>query len=386
MEETLYSETDQRLRCEVRELVEREVVPVAAGYDARREPPQAVYQAFFETGLLHAFLPAEYGGRGHGLIATSVVAEELAFGCCAIAAALVTPILPVSMVRRAGSEEQKQRFLRPLRETFSLPALACTEAEAGSDLRSIRTRAVRDGSEYVISGEKAYVSNLPYADWAVVLARTEAGEGQGSTRALSAFLVPTDTPGFIVGSRLQTGGLRSMAVCPCSLRDVRLPASLRLGEEGDGLALLNAGLNLSRTMMASFGVGGCRRVLAELFVYARRRDIFGGKLLRQQDYRFRLVRMEESIAAAKLLTWLAASKHDAGLANTKEASLAKMNSGAVSRNIASEAQGMMGGAGFLEGSVVEKFAREAPAIGLIEGPEPIQAEIVFSEMLRRGLY
>jgi alkylation response protein AidB-like acyl-CoA dehydrogenase len=386
LDETLYSESDRRLRDEVRGFVAREVIPVASEFDARREPPVKVYDAFFRAGLLHAYLPAEYGGRGDGLVTTSVLAEELAFGCCSVAAALVTPILPVSMALSAGTPEAKERFLGPLRASFSLPALACTEVEAGSDLRSIRTRAVRDGSDYVLDGNKDYVSNLPFAAWAVVLARTEAGDSQGSNRALSAFVVPTDAPGFVAGERLKTGGLRSMAVFPASLQGVRVSESMRLGEEGDGLALLNAGLNLSRTMMASFGVGGCRRVLAELFTYARRRDIFGGKLLRHQDYRFRLVGMEESIATARLLTWLAASKNDAGLPATRETSLAKMHSGAVSRSIASEAIGMMGGAGFVEGSVVEKFAREAPAIGLIEGPEPIQAEIVFSEMLRRGLY
>jgi acyl-CoA dehydrogenase len=386
MDSILYSGTEQRLRNAVRSFVTRRVTPVASSYDASGCVPDVVYRSFFHQGWLHGYVPKAQGGLGHSLVETTVVAEELAFGCCAIAAALVTPILPISMILHAGTSAQKERFLGPLSQRFSLPALACTETETGSDLRSTRTIARRQGDVYVIAGEKAYVSNLPFADFVVVLARTEPGEGQGSTRALTAFILPRETAGIVIGERLRTSGLRSMAVCPLMLEDVTVPEDLRLGAEGDGLKLLNAGLNLSRTTMASFGVGGCRRTVAEVLEYARRRQLFGGKLLRQQDYRFRLVAMEEAIATAKLLTWLAACKYDAGQGNTREASMAKMHSGRVSREISAEAHGMFGGRGYLSGSAVEKFYREAPAIGLIEGPEPIQSEIIFSEMLRHGLY
>ncbi len=276
--------------------------------------------------------------------------------------------------------------MRPLATTFSLAALACTEIEAGSDLRSIQTRAVRNGSNYIISGKKTYSSNLPYSDFVIVIARTEPGEGQGSPKALSAFVVPTSAPGFVIGERWKTLGLRSQAVCPCELHDVVVSEEFLLSDEGDGLNLLNAGLDLSRIMMASLGVGGARRLLNVTSHYARKRELFGIKLVKFQDYRFKLVKMEEGIATGKLLVWVAASEYDAGLKCTKEASLAKLHCGKLVQEVASAACVMMGGTGFLEGSIVEKIYREAPILTLIEGSEPIQSEIVYSEMLRRGLY
>lgn len=386
MDEVIFSESQTRLRREVGEFVRREIIPVAAECDARDEVPERVYEAFFETGLLHGYIPEAYGGRGHGAVDTVVLAEELSYGCLSIASALVVAILPISILLRGGTEEQKRRWLAPLAKAFSLPAIACTEGDAGSELRATQTRAVRLGDQFRISGEKAFVSNLPYAGFVVVIARTEPGTGLGSPRALSAFVVPADAPGVEAGPRWKTVGLRSLAVCSLRLNDVIVAEDCLVGREGEGLSLLNDALDLSRTMMAAYGVGAGRRAVEELFRYGTKRDDSGRKPIREQGYRFKLVDMEESIATARLLTWLAASKHDAGLKCTKEASLAKLHSGRVCGQIAGEAWAMTGGVGFPEGSVVEKFYREAPAIRLIEGPEAIQSEIVFAEMLRRGLY
>src|SRR5262245_35483378 len=386
MEQVVYSADQRALRDSVRRFVQQHVAPVAHHFDSCGETPEVVYRAFFDAGLLHGHIPAQYGGRGHGAVTSAMVAEELAYGCTAIAAGLMVPILPITLLLLGGSARQLSTFVRPLTARFSLPALACTEAEAGSDLRSIRTRATRDADGYVLSGHKSYVTNLPYAEFVVVIARTEPGDGRGSQRALSAFVVPMSTPGIEMGHRWHTSGLRSLAVWSCHLRQVHVGEELLVGKEGEGLALLNAALDLSRTMIASLGAGACRRVLHELLRYAREHELFGARLLGQQDYRFKLVAIEEAIATTRLLVWLAGARHDAGLRFTKEASLAKLHAGRTSREVASEASAMMGGAGFVEDSVVAKFHREASAVGLVEGPEPVQREIVFFEMLRRGPY
>ena len=386
MDELLYSASDQRLRQEVREFTRREVTPVALKADALAEAPEAVYRKFFETGLLHGYIPSSLGGRDHTAVATTVVSEELAFGCLAIASALVVPILPVSMVLSGGTPAQKERWLRPLSERFSLPAIACTEAGAGSDLRATRTVAVREGNHYRITGEKAFVSNLPYADSVVVLARTDGIPRPGSRRSLSAFIVPRDAAGLEIGPRWRTVGLRSLAVCSLSLKGVGVPEDQRIGEEGDGLSLLNNALDISRTMMGSYAVGASRRVIDELFRHARERSKRGDKLLHSQDYRFRLVALEEDVATGRALTWLAARKHDAGLKSTKESSLAKLHGGKICSRVSHEAALMLAGTHSTAAAVVEKFRREAPAISIIEGPEPIQKEIIFAEMLRRGSY
>ena len=386
MDRVLYSESDSRLRAQVAEFTRREIAPVAVAFDARAEVPEAVYRAFFDLGLLHGYIPEAYGGRSHTAVTTTVVAEELAFGCLAMAAALMVAILPISIVLRGGCECQRETWLRPLTRTFSLPAIACTEADAGSDLRSTATRAVRVGKEFHISGQKTYVSNLPYAGFVVVIARTESGERTGSGRSLSAFVVPRDAPGMEIGPRWNTAGLRSMAVCSLTLKDVVVPETSLLGEEGDGLSLLNAGLDISRIMMASYAVGAARRVIGELLELGRSRGPGGERLSHKQDFRFRLVDMEEQVATARLLAWLAATSHDAGLKSTREASLAKLHSGRMCSRIGSEALALTEGLPFAGRATIEKFYREAPAIRIIEGSEPIQREIIFAEMLRRGLY
>src|SRR5262249_50041776 len=156
-----HSAAQNELRMRVRAFVRQHILPVAAEFDRRGEIPEPVYRAFFETGLLHGYIPRDYGGAGHDAVTTTVVAEELAYGCVATAAALVVAILPITIVMHRGTEEQKARFLAPLARRFRLPAIACTELEAGGDLRSIQTRAVRCGSSYVLSGQKTYISNLP---------------------------------------------------------------------------------------------------------------------------------------------------------------------------------------------------------------------------------
>ncbi len=386
MSNSLFAEAEIGLRERVRDFTRREITPVADVFDSSGEAPEQVYRAFFETGLLHGHIPRGYGGRGHSATATTVVAEELAFGCLAVASALVVGILPISILVRGGSEAQKERLLRPLSRWFSLPAIACTESQAGSDLRATRTRAVRSGNEYHLTGRKAYVSNLPFADFVIVIARTEPGERLGSGRSLSAFAVPRDSPGFVPGPRWRTVGLRSLAVYSLSLDDVVVPETLRIGDEGDGLSLLNGALDLSRVMMASYGVGAARRVINELFQHGRARGADGTKPSRGQAYRFALVEMEAEVSAARALVAIAAARYDAGLPYTKEASIAKLLSGRVSRRIAEGAGVLLGGRQFAGRAAIEKFHREVPALCIIEGAEPIQSEIVYSEMLRRGLY
>jgi acyl-CoA dehydrogenase len=374
-----------RVREAVRDFTRRKVSPVAAAFDSSGDAPEEIYRAFFETGLLHGYIPCGYGGQGHTATTTTLVAEELAFGCLAVASALVVAILPISIVLAGGSEQQKEALLRPLSKRFSLPAIACTESRAGNDLRAIATRALHSGSQHCITGEKAYVSNLPFADFVVVIARTELGGKTGSGRALSAFAVPRDSVGFVPGPRWQTLGLRSLAVCSLSLNEVAVSEECRIGPEGAGLTLLNDALDLSRVMMASYAVGASRRVVSELLQLGRTRKKNGTKLSREQSYRFALVDMEADISAARALAWIAATRHDAGLPYTREASIAKLQGGRLSRRVAERATWLLDWEGMSSCASIEKFRREVPALCIIEGAEPIQSEIVYAEILRNGL-
>jgi alkylation response protein AidB-like acyl-CoA dehydrogenase len=252
-------------------------------------------------------------------------------------------------------------------------------------LRATETSAIRCDGTYRLTGEKAYVSNLPFANFVIVIARTEPGERKGSGRSLSAFAVPSDSQGFRPGPRRDTLGLRSLAVGSLSLHDVVVPESLVIGDEGAGLSLLNSALDLSRVMMASYGVGASRRVVSDLLQRGRHARPDGTKPSRQQSYRLMLADMHAEVSAARALAWVAATRHDARLPYTTEASVAKLYAGRMSRRISERAGGLLE-ADEVDGlAAVDKFRREVPALAIIEGSEPIQSEIVYAELLRRGV-
>lgn len=373
------------LRTAVRRFTRDAISPIALECDERRTSPLPVYRAFHEEGFAARFLPVAAGGAGPYLADACLVAEELAYGCPAIASLIMLPVFLNRLALRYLQGSDRAAFRDHLLANPVVTSFAATERDAGSDLLGVETIARRDGSGYVLDGRKEYSSNLGQAAYVIVVARTGPPGGR-STDGLSWFLVPTDTPGVTIGERWKTLGLRAMDLSPLELRDVVVPDDHRLGPEGRGLPMMLESLSQSRTGIAAMAVGIARRARDEVLAYGSQRRLYGDKLLKLQDYRFRLAEMEMDIAAARALVDASAQRYDRGLDHGKEASIAKLYAGKMVMRVTEAASVMLGSIGYTGQSLVEKLFRDARHTAIVEGAEPIHKELIFASVLRRGGY
>ena len=371
------------LRSSLRSFVAEEIVPIALEHDRLRTSPNGICDAFASRVPLATFYPDDSGTRR--LVPICIAVEELAYGCAAIASLIMLPIILNGVIVGLLDPSQQGEFRRRINSGPVITSFAASERAAGSDLLQVETRAERDGDVYVLSGRKEYSSNLRHASQVIVVARTAKDPGR-STDGLSWFLVPTDATGVTIGDRWETLGMRSMDLSPLELRGVRVSLDRRLGDEGQGIPLMQESLAQSRTPIAAMAVGIARRARDEVLRYATKRVLYGEKLYKQQDYRFRISEMETDIAAARALTYVSAARFDCGLEHTKEASVAKLFAGQMVMRVAEAAAVMLGSVGYTGQSVVEKLFRDARHSGIVEGTAPTHKEIIFAGLLRRGGY
>ncbi len=314
-----------------------------------------------------------------------MIAEELAYGCAAIASLIMLPLFLNRMVLRYLDEPYRSAFHARTKDEPLVTAFAASERAAGSDLLAVETTARLAGDTYLLTGRKEYSSNLRLARFAIVVARTGPPSAR-STDSLSWFLVPTNAPGVKVGERWDTLGLRGMDLSPLDLDEAAVPSAYRLGEEGRGLPMMLESLSQSRTGIAAMAVGIARRARDEVLAYGSRRRLYGDKLLKLQDYRFRIAEMEVDIAAARALVQASADRFDSGLDHAKEASIAKLYAGKMVMRVTEAASVMLGTVGYTGQSLLEKLFRDARHTAIVEGTEPIHKELVFASVLRRGGY
>ncbi|HWH36332.1 MAG TPA: acyl-CoA dehydrogenase family protein [Candidatus Limnocylindrales bacterium] len=360
-----------------------EIAPVADAADRKASIPPGLAQRFHATGLGADLLETKPGDE---FVSTAcLMAEELAYQCAALASYLMLPIFFNRVVLQHLHGEQREQFLARCLAEPVFTAFAASEAAAGSDLMALQVTARRNGEGYVLDGRKEYSSNLRAADFVIVVARTGASAAR-ATDAMSWFLLPTDTPGVEIGARWPTFGLRAIDVSPLELDGVIVPVERRLGGEGRGLPMMGSSLSMSRVGIAALGVGIARRARDVVVEHSKRRQIYGAKLNRMQDYRFRIADLEKNIAAARALVWTAAQKLDRGEDALKEASIAKLFSGEMVMNVAGAASAMLGSIGYTGQSPIEKLLRDARHVAIVEGPEPTHKELIFAHLLRHGGY
>jgi alkylation response protein AidB-like acyl-CoA dehydrogenase len=372
----------ERLARVAEEFAHDHIMPVADRADECREFQTDVQAAFQETGITREFLDPR-PGEEFATVAASVT-EALAYGCAAHASFLMLPLFFNRVVIGSLPPSESDAFKEECLRRPVVTAFAATERESGSDLLAMNVRAERHDGGYRLSGRKEYSSNLGQAEYVAVVGRTSDDErGKNSHTWL---LVPTNAPGVEVGERWQTFGLRALQVCPVDLDDVFVPERRRLGAEGEGIGLMVKHLNESRTGIAALGVGMARRARDLVIDFSRRRVVFGEKLTKQQDYRFRIAEMERDIAAARALIWAATSRMEAGLDSTREASLAKWFAGEMVMRVTTEASAMLGSIGYTLQTPVEKLMRDARHVAIVEGSAPIHKELIFAHVLRHGGY
>ncbi len=377
------SPEQQRYAAELRAFVAEEITPQALEHDRLGTTFLEAYARFCDRGFNEPFFRGDGRPRPPYLVSFCVAGEQLGYGCGATASLITLSVFLNRLVLTLVSEPLRSELHPSFTTKPVVTAFAASEREAGSDLLNLDVRAERCDGGYVLRGRKEYSSNVRHASHVIVVART--GEGRSSD-VMSWFLVRTDQPGVRIGERWPTLGLRSMDLSPLELTDVFVPESHRIGEEGRGLRLMNDSLPQSRTTIAAIAVGVARRARDEVLAFGTKRILYGDKLHKLQDYRFRIADMEQDIAAARALVYLSALKYDQGGDHNKEASVAKLYAGQMVMRVTEAASLMLGSVGYTGQSVIEKLFRDARHTAIVEGTEPTHKEIVFASLLRKGGY
>lgn len=377
----LLSEEQRLVRDSAREFARAELAPHAAEWDRAGWIADSAVARLGEVGLLGMMVPEAWGGSYSDYIAYALAIEEIAAGCAATAALVsVHSSVGCGPILRYGSEAQKQRFLPPMARGEWIGCFCLTEPQAGSEAHNLRTRAVLEGREWVLNGSKQFVTNGKRAKVAIVFAVTDPDLGK---RGISAFIVPTATPGFIVNPPEHKLGIRGSDTCAITLENCRLPENALLGERGRGLAIALANLEGGRIGIAAQAVGIARAAFEAALEYARGRRQFGRPIAELQSIGNMLADMQVSINAARLLTHHAAGLRTAGEPCLSEASQAKLYASEMAERVCSKALQIHGGYGYLEDYGVERHYRDARITQIYEGTSEIQ-RLVIARALTQG--
>ncbi len=367
------------LRRTVHDWARREVAPRAKELDASQSFPRESWAQAAELGLLGATAPAEYGGAGLGLAELCIVGEELAAACLSTAATVLHQAdMVVGRIARHGSAEQKARLLPGLIDGSTIGCLAMTEPEAGSDVMSMRTRAVRTEGGWRLNGTKTFITNGPVADLALVYALT----GEPGSKRLGFFAIPTDAPGFSRGRKFSKMGWRGSPTGELILDDCEVGEDALIGGPDEGRTILLAGLDSERVLMAAESVGVAQGALEVALAYARERRQFGRPIGEFQLIGGKLADMYTETEAARALTWTALERVEADDPGARElASAAKLMGGDVAMRVTTEAVQVLGGYGYIDEFPVERYMRDAKLMQIGGGTAEIQRFIIARGLL-----
>jgi isovaleryl-CoA dehydrogenase len=380
--ELALSADELALQDAARGIVRREVAPVADRMDRDDQFPREVFARLGEHGLLAPTLPPELGGLGLSYRAQALILEEIARESPALALSVgAHSNLFADNVARNGTPEQRRRFLPAIATGREVGALALTEPEAGSDAVSIRTRAERRGSEYVLNGTKQFITNGPVASALVVYAKTAPERGP---RGISAFLVRSDRAGFSVSRSLDKMGMRGSPTGELAFRDVRVPVEDRLGEENEGVRIMMGGLNVERAVLAAIPVGILVEVLDRSVAYARQRTQFGQPIGRFELVQAKLANMYTDLAAARLLLLNALDEVVREPTRRAASAAALTFASEASTRAALEAVQIHGGYGYMRDLPLERLARDAKLLEIGAGTSEIRRLLIARELLGPG--
>ena len=368
------TEEQEMVRDMARRFAEERLKPTAAERDRTGTFPAGELAEMGSLGLMGMVVPEEYGGAGTDFVAYALAIEEIAAGDGAISTIMaVHNSVGCVPILKYGTPEQKERFLRPMAQGAMLGCFCLTEPQAGSDAAAIKTRAVRDGDSYVLNGSKQFITSGKNAQVAIVFAVTDPGAGK---KGLSAFIVPTDTPGYTVARIEEKMGQHSSDTAQIVFEDCRVPASLMLGREGEGYRVALANLEGGRIGIGAQAVGMARAAYQAALQYARERESFGTAIINHQAVAFRLADMATRVEAARQMVLHAASLRDAGLPCLKEAAMAKLFASEAAERVCADAIQVHGGYGYLSDFPVERIYRDVRVCAIYEGTSDIQRLII----------
>jgi alkylation response protein AidB-like acyl-CoA dehydrogenase len=374
------TEDQKRIRDAVREFAESEIAPGVAERERDGRFPREVIATLANMGILGMMVPESYGGAGTDALSYVLAVEELARVCASTAVIVsVNNSVACYPIWKFGNESQKTTILAELASGRALGAYALTEPQSGSDAANQKTRAVRDGSSYVLNGAKAWITNAGEAKWYVVMAMTDPAAG---TRGITAFLVSADDAGLRIGAPEDKMGLRASKTAAIFLEDVRVPESRRLGAEGEGFTIAMTTLDHSRIGIAAQGIGIGQAAYEASVDYAKTRETFGVKLAEHEAIAFQIADMRVQLEAARVLTHRAALKSEVpGARFSKESSMAKVYATEAANSIAARAVQIFGGYGYSREYAVERYYRDARVTTIYEGTSEIQRIVISKNVL-----
>ncbi|MFX0001979.1 MAG: acyl-CoA dehydrogenase family protein [Candidatus Hodarchaeota archaeon] len=374
------TEEQKSLQKKAREFAVSEVLPVARKYDESEEFPLPVIKKAWEEGLLNLGIPKEYGGPGYGLLSSCIVVEEISSACPGIATSIFDNNLGAEPIVIGGNEEQKQRILTELVNDFKLIAFATSEPTMGSDVAGMKCMAQKDGEEYILNGNKFWITNGGYSDYITVFATIDP---EKKHKGIAAFIVDTKSEGVKLGKHIPKLGQRSSNTISVGLNDVRIPKENVLAKPGRGFVLAMQTFAHTRPAIGAFAVGCARSAMEYSIDYAQKREAFGRPIGNYQVIQEKIANMYKDIEAARLLTYKAAWEADQGMDNNLSSSIAKAFASDVAMNVTTEAVQIFGGYGYLRTYPVEKLFRDAKLYQIYEGTSEIQRIVISRFAMKR---
>ena len=372
------TDTQQAIRDAARRFAEQEIAPHAADWDRMGKTPRAIYRKMAEAGLMGVTVSPEYGGAGADFLSYVLAIEEVSAADGGVSNMMAATNSPVAVaIEENGTDQQKQDYLTKLTSGEWLGSIHLTEPHTGSEAAAIKTRAVRDGEDFILTGEKAFITGGASSNIAMIVAVTDP---EGGKKGITTFITPTDNPGYMVTRKEQKLGHRTNDTCQIRFDGMRLPASDMLGRPGEGLRIALSKLSEGRIGVAAQAVGGARAALKAARAYADERETFGKPIRSHQAISFKLSEMATEIEAARQLYMHAAQLKDLCQPCAREAAMAKLFASEMAERVASEAIQIYGGAGFLNDHPVEKIYRDVRVYQIYEGTSEVQ-KIVISRFL-----
>ena len=370
----ILNEAQQQIRDMARDFARERLAPGAAARDRESRFPKDELKEMGALGFLGMLVSEDYGGSETGAVAYALALEEIAAGdgACSTIMSVHNSVGCVPILK-FGTEDQKQRFLPKLSSGEWIGGFALTEPQAGSDASNLKTRARRDGDRYILDGAKQFITSGKNGDVVIVFAVTDAAAGK---KGITAFIVPTDTPGYEVIRVEEKLGLHSSDTCQIAFTDMVVPAELRLGEEGQGYRIALANLEGGRIGIAAQAVGMAQAAFEAARDYARERKAFGQAIIEHQAVAFRLADMATRIEAARQLVLHAAALKEAGEPCLSEASMAKLFASEMAERVCSDAIQIHGGYGYMADYPVERIYRDVRICQIYEGTSDVQRMVI----------
>jgi butyryl-CoA dehydrogenase len=370
----LLSPDQEMIRDAVRDFAQRELWPRAAEWDKTHHFPKDVHQGLADLGAYGICVPEGLGGAGLDYLTLALVLEEIAAGDGGTSTAISVTNCPVNAIlMKYGNAAQQAQWLQPLAQGQMLGAFCLTEPHVGSDASALRTTAVKQGDEYVINGVKQFITSGKNGHVAIVIAVTDKGAGK---KGMSAFIVPTSAPGWVVARLEDKLGQHSSDTAQINFDNCRVPAENLIGEEGEGYKIALSALEGGRIGIAAQSIGMARSALDVAIAYAKDRESFGTSIIHHQAVGFRLADCATQLEAARQLTWHAASLRDAGRPCLKEAAMAKLFASEAAEKICSTAIQTLGGYGYVNDFPVERIYRDVRVCQIYEGTSDVQKIII----------